>query len=1102
MTKHKIIVFTIILTLQLLIIQNSVVFSENNDTWWNPDWSYRDQIQIPIDTGKPESKYQPIDMEIVFSKLCWGKNESHHSIRIIFQNDDILEEIESQIYSIEFSDEEHILSCNIVFLIPEFGEGSEKYYIYYDDKEKSETTYPDHVQVEKAYYIYEPIPGYPFESHFFKITQHDYIVYGIAYEGEFLGLGTAHQITKFKENTKQITSPEPYEAWASFDYFYYYGAEIDEFYSTIQNVISKKIHEDGNIMVEVSMVSRTSNDDFQTTGTYKYYYCPSSDKRIYANVKHEALNKSHTYAESEAFGNICGLQIGIMKSPSIKELNFGRIFPYMHVYKEDGIIQEYKLDTDPEYSPEGSTILDSKDDVDLGERAWSSFDDGESGWAHSIIFDSNNIILSGTDERDGIQVGALEGSTPGLLGLETDLITFYFSRNIYEKGESYDLDIPEDLIIEFNAEFFTTESGGYLSIDEEAEIFQSLVKIKPSTKDDSFEDDVRGKSSLTAFIHLMQSAPMGTILSLITGKNFSYIKAELYHDDKLISTGFAQRFDINPLPNFKNKKLMEKIYLAIGIIDWRNISVFKKIKFDNLISGTYLIKIYKENTRSGESKFIGLKIIEVDGETSTHLYYRPQGRIEISVTDQNELAIDGAIVNLVYNNITISSIKTSDDGIVSIGAPCILFGNYILNIMYNGFVTYEEAIDLNFFNVIRPVKRFISLELYNLNLVIEDTWGLTPSYVLNPILTSDDMDEIVMLTAEKMNEDSYVFKGVYPAEYQIKIKYKSFELEETIKITGNNEDVSLIFPAEFSLITQTFDTRGIKLKDVDLIISRENKTVELQNNEKASTNVILPPAIYNIKVYYDGEIIGARKINVINNRTVDLITTKEPIFEHFYIYVITIGFFFIFISILSFRKVKILSFLKIAVIIIAIVSIFAPWWKIQGESINPILETSTKMYIYPPELITLTKTNSVIAGERGLEFLPELITNFVFLFPLMIFIGCIFIFFNIVFKRLNKIRLSLFSYSLGILLLILDLSIFYYGMSLLTSVGVGSFYGNGTLNITIPGEGMQISAICYWGADIGFYLILISIIILVFISLANWIIGSNRFLLNIDVLKK
>ena len=138
MIKNKKTTTSIILIILLLISQVQIINAQNNEEWWNNEWSSRQEIQIPFDTNNPEAKYQPIDTEIIFENNCWG----------IFQKGKTFEELESQIYNLKSGDDAQIKSCNLVFLIPEEADGTEKYYVYYDETEKSETNYPDRVNVE------------------------------------------------------------------------------------------------------------------------------------------------------------------------------------------------------------------------------------------------------------------------------------------------------------------------------------------------------------------------------------------------------------------------------------------------------------------------------------------------------------------------------------------------------------------------------------------------------------------------------------------------------------------------------------------------------------------------------------------------------------------------------------------------------------------------------------------------------------------------------------------------------------------------------------------------------------------------------------------
>ena len=153
----------IILTLLFSILAPINLYAEENN-YWNNTYSFRAEIEIPINTSDSYTKYQPIDIPIKFDNLCWAKNESQHSIRVIFQEGNKHIELESQIYDLNFIDDDHISSCNLVFLIPKDANGNEKYFLYYDDEEKQGPNYDDRVDVEESKYEYEPIQGLGFES--------------------------------------------------------------------------------------------------------------------------------------------------------------------------------------------------------------------------------------------------------------------------------------------------------------------------------------------------------------------------------------------------------------------------------------------------------------------------------------------------------------------------------------------------------------------------------------------------------------------------------------------------------------------------------------------------------------------------------------------------------------------------------------------------------------------------------------------------------------------------------------------------------------------------------------------------------------------------
>lgn len=41
-------------------------------SWWDNNWSFKQEINIPVDTSTEIAKYQPIDIRIEFDNACWA----------------------------------------------------------------------------------------------------------------------------------------------------------------------------------------------------------------------------------------------------------------------------------------------------------------------------------------------------------------------------------------------------------------------------------------------------------------------------------------------------------------------------------------------------------------------------------------------------------------------------------------------------------------------------------------------------------------------------------------------------------------------------------------------------------------------------------------------------------------------------------------------------------------------------------------------------------------------------------------------------------------------------------------------------------------------
>jgi hypothetical protein len=636
--------------------------------------------------------------------------------------------------------------------------------------------------------------------------------------------------------------------------------------------------------------------------------------------------------------------------------------------------------------------------------------------------------------------------------------------------------------MEFDADFFSTLNGGYPAVDNESTIFQAAIQTRPHAGGVVGETQHLKTYILKTFIHLAPSAPLGTALSLLTGRNFSYITAELYRQNDLLIKDIVGRVSFTSIPSFENATLLKKIKIAFQFLDLRNLTFFKKIQFDNLRPGSYLVKIYKEHPRVGNTpKYIGYKIITLEKNMTTHIFCRQEGHIQLSVTDQQGAPIRDVHAALLSENITIADVKTTPDASTIISAPCSFRDTYKLMLLYKGFLLYDQPLKLPARTALLPNKISLDIPLYDLTIDLTDLWGMPPTEVLNPVLTSPEMKDPVLLTATPLNNEQYLFDHLYPGTYHLRVTYNSVVLQKNITIplpTGNI--LAFVIPTTFNVTITTYDSRGIPLPRTTISLEREGKTVLLNESNDGRFFPQLPPGIYNATVTYDNVIVGKRKLTVIGERSFDLVTNEEPLFPLIIIGImITVG---VVSSLLLLRKKDVSSLLKVLAIVLAVISLAIPWWTIQGSSTEPVVTTQTHLYLLPATLISFWTTPAVTAGERASASAPALFTTFIMTLMVGILTSVICVMFGMVFQRFRRKKLSFSLHLIGIVFFVLMLCAFYIVMSVITKVGVGGVFGQGLISARIPGESVQIPVSCQWGLDNGFYFCCLALILL-FVSL-------------------
>ena len=1067
-----IILISPVLTMSVFSGSNSLSLTDENlPRSWNEDWSYRQEINLPISTDDFCAKFQPIDIGIEFDKTCWASDKNNHSIRICCWGGNTWYELESQIYDLNFTNDDYIGSCRLVFLVPEMADGEERYFVYYDDSEKPSPKYVDHVDIEDAYYYYEPISGISVEGDYYKITEDGYIVYGIGQKGQVMNRKLSQVVIKMKPYTEEFGIMCS-ELLASFSFSYQHGAEDKDEVSSDQVLVSKNVTEDGNLMVEFGIISESFTKSLRTTNIYKYYYCPTEDKRISVNVKHEVLEEGIVKGIEDIDGRYGTLVSYKSKSTSIKKMCFGDILPFLHIYGKNGRIKEYHMDENPG-TKDREWIISHLDDCDVGENAWISYDEGDDGKTHAILFSSNeDIVKEGTDERDGFQITVAEKEYLNIVGTEIDYASIAFGRNSYIEGGHHDLTIPDDLVVEFDAEFFSMEEGNYKKVDEEGKIFRTLVKYRHIGEYSQFEGD-QNIHTLTVIPHLSSRIFAFPNLEELTGLSLPIIWAELYQNDTLISSGVAHKS-------------------FIGIM--------QLVKFPKLAPGEYVVRLYRK-IGNNTKKYIGVGPVMVDGDVSLHIYCTWQKNIEIAASDQYNINIEDIELVMLRDNMVVIRNFTTTSGNLTLGVPFNLFdsyvwenlGNitieslfnlsnpYVLEAFYKGFIIYDEEITMG------QRRLEINLDLYDLTVVIKDELDFPPGVDVKPFLTSPEMYDQTEIMPKNIGNGKYIFEKLPAAAYDIHISYGGFSDKESIIVPETGDSISMEFSALFDITTELFNSYGENLQDNTQEISIFRSGRKVRQSLSPDEIVSLPPGKYTVNVYSTDELIGSRTVELTNDKNIKIVTIIESLLP-FIVTMLSLVFIGGVVLLIALKKISLNASLKIIVMCIIIVSLFQPWWALNASSDDGMAEKTSAMYIFSQTMINRVTYQDKVYLD--LATIPEEFTEFLGVLLIIVYSGLVLMGISFIPNVVLRRRFSLILASASVLFIVLVNAAFSYGMLKICEISLGSLQGESVLDMSLPtGETVYMSAT--WGLGSGFYLCVVSTAILIFAGIIDFTIKRN-----------
>jgi hypothetical protein len=1028
-------------------ISYTVLPDSNNPSSLIGNYSYKQEINLPIKTDKAHAIYQPIDIIFEFSNPCWAKDEKEHSIRVLYKSGNEWHHLESQIYNLVHSDKEHIKKCGLVFLIPEIANGKEKYYVFYDENKKNRPEYVDHVSVQDAYYYYEPISGVSAEGDYYKIIEDGNIVYGVGQKGKAIYRWLSQVILKQKPGTKDFGLLNS-DDLVSFGFSYNEGVEDKDEKSSDQVLVSKGVSIDGNLMTEFKIVSESYDKNLRTTNYYKYYYCPGEAKRICVRVKHQVLDNVRVYGIEDLDGRYGAIFSFKSTSEKIQKMRFGEILPYLHVSGEDGKLREYNMILNPE-GKKREWVVSYLDDCDVGPGAWLSYDEGESGKAHGIIFSSNkNLIKSDTNsERDGIQIKVAEKEYLNVIGAEIDYATINFGRNSYEPGSSHDLSIPRDLLIEYDAEFYTTETGGYNDVSVEAEYFQNLVKHRQITQNESaFEDE--NIYTLTITPRLTGRFFSNFSLGSFFGLNQSKIYAELYKNDKLISSSNAEK----PI---------------IGA---------PKIKFPKIASGNYSVRVYRD-FRNIKKSYIGYETVDITEDKDINIFCTWPKYFEIKTFDQNNNFIENVELNIYKKNRLVSSNFSKCSGEAIISAPFNFGESYILKAFYKGFKVYESEI------LMRDKLIDIELEVYDLKIDIKDKLGFTPGVDVKPYITSSQMTEKIQIEPEFSLPGKYKFKNLPKGVYELHFSYGSFSDQEIFNIPFSGESAEIVFNAEYNLNIELLGLRGnvIQNSGTKIDIYRENKLIA--ESVKQNNPISLPPGEYKINVYSKDQQIGLKNIVLTNDKEITIVTTIKSIIPDM-LTILTIIFIVEMIVLLLIKKITLNSFLKLVAMAFIIFSLVQPWWFLDASTDSGHMEKHSEMFIIPQVMIETVKMDN--SEYHELATIPEVFTDFLGLLLTIVVAGFILLGISFIPNILYKRRFYKILISSSILFLLLVSIAYFIGMSAITEISLGALQGEGILEVNLPNNNVTYMN-ATWGLGMGFYFCIFSALIAMFAGISDFL---------------
>lgn len=987
---------------------------------------YREELEIPIDTSNPVSRNYPIDISVSFEHPCWAMDEVNRSVRVFVYHDNEYKEIESQIYDLEHIDREHIRSCRIVFLIPEFADGSERYFVLYSSRKASIPRYKDHVSVREGRFYYEPIRGYGADIRYYLIEEDGYSPFIVCYDGSVTGIRFPQRIVKLKERSSSPSSNNWLIA-ATFALSYVKGKGLSGV-GSMERLIERGVIIDGNLMVRFFIKTESHDGNLETRNVYTYYYSPVHEKRLIVKSFQRIKEGRVSYGTLAQGGIIATMITSVIRSNNIPELNTGISVPYLHFLSEESVIREYSFPSDVSGRKYEWIIL-PKDDEDLGETPWVSMDFGEDGETFAMVFTNTSVFSKG---RRGLQISAGLTRWIDMPGLLVKGMGMSVGRNSYEGGKEV-LTLPSNLSASFVSEFYYTKCG-YEKVQAESVLFNKVFsKLKYDNSRSRKGVGKRKGFNLTVIPSLQGlSHPL---LAMISRYPIPIITVNVFKDGKLVSSSVSKRYRLIRLERRED---------GLGLrLDVRNFSILQEARFPQLEEGRYVVKVFLD---FGKVRWIvGLKVVELNKDKRVVVMCKPQMRKTFMFLNQHGKPIKGVNVRVLKDLEVVENLSSNGNGVVELKLP---LSAYRIEFHYLGKRIGAE--------MIRPLQHLIGsirkkiIPLYNLTIKPIDSFGLPFGDKIH--IDVEGIDPVY-------REGVYLFHGLPKGDYRLNIIYRSFERQERISLVKDTE-LSVEIPVEYTVEMDIRDLLGREKKGIQIFVSRSDGFKYLISSGSAR----IPPGRYMVEVFEGKNLIMKTLVDIHGNSKIEAVVDENPI-------ILPVSFsLFIMLSFLAIRTLRVekKAILLLIGIAFIVISILLPVWELYGYTNGYGVES--KIFLFSGKIFTFRHWNGFSWGISS--ELPGIVGNLfrMIIFLLLIDVSMILIHLIRLNKRLEKLSVFL-SISLGVVSMLLILAI----LSTILSLSTGSLVGEGNLTYSFPGRG-ELSVHSTWSLGNGFWIICLSLV--------------------------